>query len=165
MDGCSSAVDNVLRNIGNSYDYSRLDAKRFMDTKKRAKPRNPATNQQDVMKSEEERLKTFDRWPNSEAISPVELAKAGFFYFLSGDRVKCAFCNNTLRNWEAGDNAMTEHKRHFPRCPFVQDQDVGNVKLHKEVKGNAATLWWSKSVKRALSSDPGEGNKLLQSIK
>ncbi len=64
------------------------------------------------MKSEQARLETFARWPNRAAISGEALAKAGFFYTLSADRVQCAFCENVLRNWEAGDNAMEEHRRY-----------------------------------------------------
>ncbi len=78
------------------------------------------------MKSEQARLETFARWPNRAAISGEALAKAGFFYTLSADRVQCAFCENVLENWEAGENALEEHRRHFPRCRFVLGLDVGN---------------------------------------
>ena len=81
------------------------------------------------MKSEQARLETFVRWPNRAAISGEALAKAGFFYTLSADRVQCAFCENVLRNWEAGDDAFAEHRRHFPRCRFVLGLDVGNIPI------------------------------------
>ena len=81
------------------------------------------------MKSEEARLMTFIRWPNHAAVSPEELARAGFFYTGSTDRVQCAFCENVLRNWEPGDNPSFEHRRHFPRCRFILGHDVGNVQI------------------------------------
>ena len=81
------------------------------------------------MRSEEARLMTYTRWPNHAAVSPDDLARAGFFYTGSNDRVQCAFCENVLRNWEAGDNPTFEHRRHFPRCRFVLGQDVGNVPI------------------------------------
>ena len=84
------------------------------------------------MKSEAARLETFARWPNGAAITGESLAKAGFFYTLSADRVQCAFCENVLRNWEAGDDAMTEHRRHFPRCRFVLGLNVGNIPISAE---------------------------------
>ena len=81
------------------------------------------------MRSEEARLMTYTRWPNHASVSPEDLARAGFFYTGSNDRVQCAFCENVLRNWETGDNPTFEHRRHFPRCRFVLGQDVGNVPI------------------------------------
>ena len=81
------------------------------------------------MKTEEARLMTFTRWPNHAAVTPQDLARAGFFYTGSNDRVQCAFCENVLRNWERGDNPTFEHRRHFPRCRFVLGEDVGNVPI------------------------------------
>ncbi len=157
MDGDSSAFDKLLRNIGNSLDYSRIDTLRKTDIAKVRKlisaNRSPALDQND-MKSEQERLETFTNWPNSEAISGSDLAKAGFYYSPRGNRVKCAFCKNVLRNWEAGDDAMIKHRRHFPRCPFVQEQDVGNIKME------TASPRWPKPVKTALNSDARNGNKI-----
>ncbi len=163
MAGGSSTVDNVFRNIGNSYEYSIIGTKRYTDAARESKlasaNRSPAIFQ-DVMKSEQERLETFKNWPNGAAISGSDLARAGFFYSSRGDRVQCAFCKNFLRNWEAGDDAMIEHKRHFPRCPFVQGQDVGNIEIKGEVREKAANPCRSKSVKTALNSDTSKGNKI-----
>ena len=81
------------------------------------------------MRTEEARLMTYTRWPNHAAVTPQDLARAGFFYTGSNDRVQCAFCENVLRNWERGDNPTFEHRRHFPRCRFVLGEDVGNVPI------------------------------------
>ncbi len=140
--------------IGNSYDYSRIDTKRYTGDARMRKlasaNRSPAL-EQNGMKSELERLKTFHNWPNSEAISGSELARAGFYYTWRGDRVQCAFCKNVLRNWEAGDDAMIEHKRHFQRCPFVQGQDVGNIRIKREVREKAASPCWSDARKGIIN--------------
>lgn len=40
-------------------------------------------------------------WPLMKVISPVALAKNGFYY-LSGDFVQCAFCLVILSDWEKG---------------------------------------------------------------
>ncbi len=34
--------------------------------------------------------------------------------------------------WEEGDNPSTEHRRHFPRCPFVCNLPVGNIPIGNE---------------------------------
>ena len=85
------------------------------------------------MRSEEARLMTYKRWPSHAAVSPQDLARAGFFYTGNADRVQCAFCHHVFRNWEPGDNPTFEHKRHFPRCPFVLG-DVENVPISYETR-------------------------------
>ncbi len=34
--------------------------------------------------------------------------------------------------WEEGDDPSEEHRRHFPRCPFVCNLPVGNVVVGAE---------------------------------
>lgn len=78
---------------------------------------------------EDFRLGTFVNWPQDAPVQPRDLAKAGFYYTNSADRVKCAFCKGILRNWEQGDDAMVEHRSHFPNCAFVKGDPTGNVPL------------------------------------
>ena len=79
--------------------------------------------------SEQGRLNTFRYWPHSAAVAPGVLAKAGFYYLGQTDRVRCAFCGGTLKNWQNGDDPFAEHRKHFGQCLFIQGQDVGNVPL------------------------------------
>ncbi|KAM8976739.1 baculoviral IAP repeat-containing protein 2 [Pelodytes ibericus] len=72
------------------------------------------------MFTEEARLGTFTNWPLT-FLTPSELAKAGFYYLGPGDKVICFSCEGKLNNWEPKDNAMSEHRRHFPECPFVKN--------------------------------------------
>ncbi|XP_004689103.1 PREDICTED: baculoviral IAP repeat-containing protein 3 [Condylura cristata] len=74
-----------------------------------------------VMNTEKARLLTFQMWPLS-FLSPADLAKAGFYYIGPGDRVACFACGGKLSNWEPKDDAKSEHLRHFPNCPFVENQ-------------------------------------------
>lgn len=48
------------------------------------------------------------------------MARAGFYYFNSADRVKCAWCNIVVGQWEIGDNPFSEHQRLVPTCAKVQ---------------------------------------------
>ncbi|XP_019343325.1 E3 ubiquitin-protein ligase XIAP isoform X1 [Alligator mississippiensis] len=84
-------------------------------------PRNPA------MCSEEARLRSFHNWPNYVPLTPKELASAGMYYSGIDDQVECFCCGGKLKNWEPCDRALSEHKRHFPRCFFVLGHDVGNI--------------------------------------
>jgi len=36
--------------------------------------------------------------------------------------------------WEEGDLPSTEHRRHFPRCPFVCNLPVGNIPIGHEIE-------------------------------
>lgn len=74
-----------------------------------------------AMTTEEVRLNTFQAWPLT-FLAPSALAKAGFYYIGPGDKVACFTCGGQLSNWEPKDNAMSEHRRHFPDCRFVVDQ-------------------------------------------
>ncbi|XP_005346842.1 baculoviral IAP repeat-containing protein 3 isoform X2 [Microtus ochrogaster] len=73
-----------------------------------------------AMNTEKARLLTYQTWPLS-FLSPVDLAKAGFYYVGPGDRVACFACGGKLCNWEPKDDAMSEHRRHFPNCPFLKE--------------------------------------------
>ncbi|MBZ3869926.1 Baculoviral IAP repeat-containing protein 3 [Sciurus carolinensis] len=74
-----------------------------------------------AMNTEKARLLTYQTWPLT-FLSPTDLAKAGFYYIGPGDRVACFACGGKLSNWEPKDDAMSEHLRHFPNCPFVENQ-------------------------------------------
>jgi len=80
------------------------------------------------LKREVVRFRTFQNW-SSTAIQPNLLAKAGFFYFNDRDKVQCAFCLGIIGQWEPTDDPFVEHRRHFPRCPFVLGLPVGNVPI------------------------------------
>ncbi|KAM8821248.1 baculoviral IAP repeat-containing protein 2 [Eudromia elegans] len=80
----------------------------------RPKLHNPSMSTEDV------RLRTFHSWPLT-FLSPTDLAKAGFYYLGTADKVACFTCGGQLSNWEPKDNALSEHQRHFPSCPFVEN--------------------------------------------
>ncbi|NXW75964.1 BIR protein, partial [Hirundo rustica] len=82
------------------------------------------------MRTEDARLRTFHSWPLT-FLSPTDLAKAGLYYLGTTDKVACFTCGGQLCNWEPKDNAVSEHRRHYPNCPFVEnlirDQQNFNV--------------------------------------
>nr|Q90660.1 RecName: Full=Inhibitor of apoptosis protein; Short=IAP; AltName: Full=Inhibitor of T-cell apoptosis protein [Gallus gallus]AAB48118.1 IAP-like protein [Gallus gallus] len=90
----------------------------------RSKLQNPS------MSTEEARLRTSHAWPLM-CLWPAEVAKAGLDDLGTADKVACVNCGVKLSNWEPKDNAMSEHRRHFPNCPFVEnlmrDQPSFNV--------------------------------------
>ena len=83
------------------------------------------------LKCEEKRLETFIDWPAEEIINPSELAKDGFYYLRTYDHCACVFCRGIVGAWEKGDVARAEHQRHFPTCPFINGEAVGNIPIEQ----------------------------------
>ncbi|XP_065817613.1 baculoviral IAP repeat-containing protein 7 isoform X2 [Labrus bergylta] len=81
------------------------------------------------MRREGERIRTFHNWPADAPVTSGELAKAGFFFLGSGDKVQCFCCGGILRCWVHGDSPAIEHQRHFPTCHFILGRAVGNIPL------------------------------------
>ncbi|NXN91272.1 XIAP ligase, partial [Rhinopomastus cyanomelas] len=98
-----------------------LRTRRVVDMSDNLYPHNPA------MCSEWARFTSFHNWPFCDHLTPSELASAGFYYIGVGDEVACFCCGGKLKQWEPGDRAWSEHRRHFPKCLFVLGRDVGNV--------------------------------------
>ena len=71
------------------------------------------------LESERVRLSTFHDWPSTSCKSPSDLARNGFFYTGSADKVRCAYCRKCLQNWTTDDVIAREHRSNFPDCPFV----------------------------------------------
>ncbi|XP_042196627.1 E3 ubiquitin-protein ligase XIAP [Callorhinchus milii] len=108
LNNLSSPIDDAVR-TKSIEDMSHL------------RPRNPD------MCNEEDRMNTFSNWPSYGIVAPRELAKAGLYYTSNNDQVQCFSCGGLMQNWEPGDRAMLEHKRHYPMCSFVLGYDVGNI--------------------------------------
>ncbi|XP_078612898.1 baculoviral IAP repeat-containing protein 7-like isoform X2 [Branchiostoma floridae x Branchiostoma japonicum] len=85
---------------------------------------------------EQARLDTYRDWPRDCPVRPADLARAGFYSLHDGDRVRCFVCYRVLRQWCAGDDPLDEHRKHYPDCPFVRGEEVGNVPC---CNGEAAT--------------------------
>lgn len=83
-------------------------------------------------KHESYRLHTFQDFPRSNIVSPVELARDGFLYMGVGDRVGCVYCLRSLNNWQPDADPRVEHESMNPHsCPFVLGYDVGNVPIDR----------------------------------
>ncbi|XP_006775306.1 PREDICTED: baculoviral IAP repeat-containing protein 3 [Myotis davidii] len=105
-----------------------------------------------IMNTEHARLLTFQTWPLT-FLSPIDLAKAGFYYIGPGDRVACFACGGKLSNWEPKDDAMSEHLRHFPHCPFLESRpqdtsrySVSNLSMQTQAARFRTFCNWPSSV-------------------
>lgn len=82
-----------------------------------------------LMRRERDRLRTFQNWPDEAPVTSEDLAKAGFYFLGSEDKVQCFCCGGILRHWVDGDCPTAEHTRHFPDCKFILGRAVGNIPL------------------------------------
>ncbi|XP_076969252.1 baculoviral IAP repeat-containing protein 2 isoform X2 [Tamandua tetradactyla] len=104
-----------------------------------------------AMSTEEARFLTFHTWPLT-FLSPSELARAGFYYIGPGDRVACFACGGKLSNWEPKDDAMSEHRRHFPNCPFLENSletlrfSISNLSMQTYATRLRTFMYWPSSV-------------------
>lgn len=67
----------------------------------------------------EQRIITFKTWPSEINQSPKSLARCGFFYMQSEDKVRCFSCGVILFKWNPHDNPWIEHAIHSNTCPFL----------------------------------------------
>ncbi|KAK4883076.1 hypothetical protein RN001_006395 [Aquatica leii] len=80
------------------------------------------------MNIEENRLQTFTDWPSDAAVSPVRIAKAGFYSLNQNLTVKCFCCGVEISEWNYGDQVMAKHRDLSPSCGFVLDSSTsGNI--------------------------------------
>ncbi|XP_064091937.1 baculoviral IAP repeat-containing protein 5.2-like [Macrobrachium nipponense] len=99
------------------------------------------------MLNEENRLKSFKKWPfgSDTCMSKEKMAEAGFFFTGSKkepDLAKCYICLKELDGWEEEDDPWEEHKKHAPYCQFIQlnkkpceltVQDTHELEMHRNM--------------------------------
>lgn len=88
---------------------------------------NPSTMSSDIsqlnLTQYEQRLVTYmNKW-EFNFITPSQMAKAGFYYTGTEDRVKCLFCSIEFGSWDRDDDPLEKHKQLSPRCPFFSQED------------------------------------------
>ncbi|XP_013366474.1 PREDICTED: baculoviral IAP repeat-containing protein 2 [Chinchilla lanigera] len=104
-----------------------------------------------AMSTEEARFLTYKMWPLT-FLSPLDLARAGFYYVGPGDRVACFACGGKLSNWEPKDDALSEHRRHFPSCPFLENSlemlrfTISNLSMQTHAARMRTFMYWPSTV-------------------
>ncbi|KAK0050198.1 baculoviral IAP repeat-containing protein 3 [Biomphalaria pfeifferi] len=91
-----------------------------------------------TMVSKKARLQSFQKWSGKQEVKIEDLVSAGFYFtgHHDDDSTRCFACGGIVKDWEATDDAMVEHARHFPLCFFVRQamgQDfIDTVKVLSE---------------------------------
>jgi len=106
-----------------------------------------------------DRLSTYEMFPESCPVTPEALAKAGFRYTNMQDMVICDYCDGRLQRWEATDNPIEEHVRHYGnRCPFMlpltqQPQNVQYQTLEARSQSFENDIWLRHDNRHAPSAE------------
>lgn len=67
------------------------------------------------------RFASFESWPKFlRGPYRKDLARAGFVYTQTGDKVTCFCCGITLSQWEPFDDAYREHIRWARNCQYAR---------------------------------------------
>lgn len=69
------------------------------------------------MRTFDKRMETFQNWTNSK--SSIELAKCGFYYLGTNDKVACFYCGIGLHEWQKDDDPWIEHALYSNKCLFL----------------------------------------------
>lgn len=80
--------------------------------------------------SEYDRRRTFVNWPKPY-INTDQLAQFGFYHY-GGDKVKCAFCNIIIKDWDESDSPLAEHIKHSSHCPLLNRQFTQNIPINED---------------------------------
>ncbi|XP_064615418.1 E3 ubiquitin-protein ligase XIAP-like isoform X2 [Liolophura sinensis] len=84
---------------------------------------NTALSEKEEMKYEWLRLQSFQNWPTRAIPFPSVLAKAGFLYSKTADKVVCFSCGGVVEGWQRDMTPMDVHREKFPHCKFVAGRE------------------------------------------
>ncbi|KAJ8315162.1 hypothetical protein KUTeg_007312 [Tegillarca granosa] len=111
---------------------------------------------EETMRFELMRLKSFWSFPRNIDVSPIMLAKWGFYYTGNSAETRCFCCAASYRNWEDNDNPQQVHQRISPYCPFIAGTDVRNVSIYRSDDRPSTTQVSSESSSSRLVTPSAE---------
>ncbi|KAL4233680.1 Baculoviral IAP [Mactra antiquata] len=94
------------------------------------KDANNSPGKSTVMNYEWARYKTFQTFPEKSPVTPMRLARAGFYYAGDGEEATCFSCELKNQQWSCHEAVFDTHKRLSPNCPFIKGTDETNVPIH-----------------------------------
>ncbi|XP_022249892.1 putative inhibitor of apoptosis isoform X2 [Limulus polyphemus] len=103
---------------------------------------------------EQDRLDTFDIWPDNSPVDKFSLAKAGFYYSGREDEVVCFSCGLHLKHWDFSDSPASKHHQASPCCTFVLCTSA-NFSLLSSQQTRSSDLSASKTQPKYYQNEPG----------
>lgn len=80
------------------------------------------------MRSEVQRLKSFETNESLNSWTPQEMAAVGFYHIMvEKSALQCFCCSLILFHASLRRSPLEEHKKFYPNCAFLLGRDVGNI--------------------------------------
>lgn len=76
-----------------------------------------------------ERVNSYFAWKKNLSNLFFNKFFLGFYYLNNSDQVKCIECGGVIGRWEEGDVPFIEHRKFFPDCPIVCQNDLSNEEI------------------------------------
>lgn len=95
---------------------------------------------EELMRHEWARYASFESFPARSPALPSQLAKAGFYYVGTGDRVSCFSCKISHSGWKGEDNPHGVHQLLSPECQFLQKSETRNISIHEQTTPNPTDI-------------------------
>lgn len=92
--------------------------------------RGPPYRECEEMTFEVVRLLSFRLWPLWSILSPILLAKEGFYHTGRNDETRCFSCGSTKKNWGNISSSREEHKNLSANCKHLRGSDESNVPIY-----------------------------------
>ncbi|VDI17111.1 Hypothetical predicted protein [Mytilus galloprovincialis] len=86
----------------------------------------------ETMKFEWVRVRSFWSFPSNIRVSPIAMARVGFFYTGKCAECRCFCCGKVYREWRDGDDPYLIHQQISPNCFYLNGMESGNVPIHEE---------------------------------
>src|SRR6218665_664576 len=91
------------------------------------------------MENELVRLASFSGWPDNLNISPIQLARYGFYYCGERNMVTCSKCGIHFDNSTSFDSVVERHRHQSPNCQLPIDTKIESICLPSVSMGNRGT--------------------------
>ncbi|XP_063404011.1 uncharacterized protein LOC134687557 isoform X2 [Mytilus trossulus] len=90
---------------------------------------------EEQMQYEMLRVQSFQDLPASCPVSPLKMAKTGFFSSGKSGEVTCFSCDVRYKNWKKFDNPQEVHRRISPGCSMVNGRESRNIPVSPQQNG------------------------------
>ncbi|XP_041379252.1 E3 ubiquitin-protein ligase XIAP-like [Gigantopelta aegis] len=152
-------------------DVGNIPKERPLPSEYPLEPTQQVTKKPGDMTVENNRLNSFFAWPSGLSQTPDSLARAGFYHVGDSqkpDRVKCAYCQGRLYDWQPRDDPWVEHARCFPRCPYIKlclgQNFVHDIQVQEQVVASKSKQTSPEVLARSNEPSTESRNVVTQSI-
>ncbi|WP_263081640.1 hypothetical protein [Endozoicomonas sp. Mp262] len=86
----------------------------------------------ETMRFEFVRVRSYWSFPSNIRVSPIAMARVGFYYTGKCAECRCFSCGKVYKEWRDGDDPYVIHQQISPSCFYMNGLESGNVPIHEE---------------------------------